>query len=157
MEGNNSFKKLSKSDMNLELLKEYEYTTELRNCSEEDKPITVYICKHNNWNKEFTRTWNILDHARMHKGIKPYNCKFCLKGFTQQGNLKKHMKTHTLPNVENRKRYRWEFWDSSYTERYNYKVTQSFIFPILFFIYACFHLFKNSNKPIIIESYYEAS
>jgi hypothetical protein len=68
--------KLSKSDMNLELLKEYEYATEEREQEGEDKPITVYICKNKNCNKEFTRTWNILDHARMHKGVKPYKCNF---------------------------------------------------------------------------------
>ena len=42
--------------------------------------------------------------------------------FTQKGNLKKHLKTHMMPDVESRKRYKCEFWASSYTERYNYKV-----------------------------------
>lgn len=115
--------KFSKSDVNLELLKEYEYTTETRQEEGEDEPITVYICKYNNCNKEFTRTWNILDHARMHKGVKPYSCKYCFKSFTQKGNLKKHLKTHLLPNIESRKRYKCDLCGSSYTERYNYKVS----------------------------------
>ena len=64
--------KLSKNDINLELLKEFEYDTEVRDVEGEEEPQTIYICKFNDCNKEFTRTWNILDHARMHKGIKPY-------------------------------------------------------------------------------------
>lgn len=119
--------KISKSDMNLELLKEFEYTTETRHPEGEEKPIIVYICKHKNCNKEFTRTWNILDHARMHKGVKPYKCNFCMKQFTQKGNLRKHMKTHVMPSLEQRKRYKCEFCDSSYTERYNYKVGYALI------------------------------
>lgn len=98
--------KMSKSDMNLELLKEYEYETKTRIEAGDDKPTIVYVCKYKNCSKEFTRTWNILDHARMHKGIKPYQCDFCSKGFTQKGNLRKHMKTHLLPEVEQRKRYK---------------------------------------------------
>lgn len=111
-----------KIDKNLELLKEFKYATEVRGQEVDGKPLIIYICKFKNCNKEFSRTWNILDHARMHKGIKPFECKHCSKKFTQKGNLRKHLKTHTLPDVEDRKRYKCEFWDSSYTERYNYKV-----------------------------------
>lgn len=115
--------KVSKSDMNLELLKDYEYRSEVRHPEGEDKPVTYYICTHKGCNKEFTRTWNILDHARMHKGVKPYKCNFCMKQFTQKGNLRKHMKTHIMPSLDQRKRYKCEYCDSSYTERYNYKVS----------------------------------
>lgn len=118
--------KISKSDMNLELLKDFEYITEERTNEADGKPSTVYICRYNNCNKEFTRTWNILDHARMHKGVKPFHCNFCNKGFTQKGNLKKHVKTHLVPDVEGRKRYRCDVCGSSYTERYNYKVRPYF-------------------------------
>lgn len=98
--------RISKSDLNLELLKDYEYETVTRGGEVDDKPITIYICKYENCNKEFTRTWNILDHARMHKGVKPFQCHLCVKTFTQKGNLKKHLKTHMLPDVESRKRYK---------------------------------------------------
>ena len=118
-------KRITKSDMNLELLKEFEYDTEMRKVDGEDKPQTIYIWKFDNCNKEFNRTWNILDHARMHKGVKPYKCDFCLKQFTQKGNLRKHLKTHLIPSIDQRKRYKWEVCESSYTERYNYKVNCS--------------------------------
>ena len=36
--------------------------------------ITIYVCQHGICNKTFTRSWNFLDHARTHKGIKPYKC-----------------------------------------------------------------------------------
>lgn len=116
---------MSKNDKNLVMLKDYEYITENRGVDEQGKPVIAYICKHKNCNKEFNRTWNILDHARMHKGVKPFSCDHCSKRFTQKGNLKKHVKTHLLPDVESRKRYQCEFCESSYTERYNYKVCET--------------------------------
>lgn len=149
--------KLSKSDINLELLKEYEHATETRFSEEEDKEIVVYICKYKNCNKEFTRTWNILDHARMHKGIKPYQCNFCYKQFTQKGNLRKHLKTHLMPSLDQRKRYKCEFCDSSYTERYNYKVSYRIDVKSSIGCEACFilliirHSLKASKLSIIIS------
>ena len=122
--GESTNNRKSKSEHNLELLKDFDYETEVRGAELDGKPLIVYICKYNGWNKEFTRTWNILDHARMHKKEKPFQCNVCQKRFTQKGNLKKHMKTHMMPDVESRKRYKCEYWDSSYTERYNYKVRQ---------------------------------
>ena len=50
----------------------------------------TYICRYEGWDKEFTKTWNLLDHVRMHEGIKPFVCELCGKTFTQKGNLKKH-------------------------------------------------------------------
>lgn len=145
---NDSDVKLSKSDMNLELLKEYEYATEEREQEGEDKPITIYICKHKNCNKEFTRTWNILDHARMHKGVKPYKCNFWMKQFTQKGNLRKHLKTHVMPNLEQRKRYKCEFCDSSYTERYNYKVSYHRCWPHPFNVHRVLYFYSFETSKL---------
>ena len=48
------------------------------------KIITIYIWKYDNCNKEFDKIWNILDHMRMHEGIKPFTCKICGISFTQK-------------------------------------------------------------------------
>mmetsp|Transcript_18167 Transcript_18167/g.16071 ORF Transcript_18167/g.16071 Transcript_18167/m.16071 type:complete len:203 (+) Transcript_18167:38-646(+) len=95
---------LSKSKMNMKLLKDY-------NCSVEKKRntkggiTTVYTCQYNKCYKEFTRTWSILDHVRMHEGIRPYICNYCNRTYTQKGNMLKHMKRHTQPSVEGRRNY----------------------------------------------------
>lgn len=44
------------------------------------------------WGKTFTKTWNILDHFKVHTGEKPYSCRHCKKSFSQKGNLTKHLK-----------------------------------------------------------------
>ena len=44
----------------------------------------TYICKYDGCNKEFDKTWNMLDHVRMHEGIRPYPCKICGSSFTQK-------------------------------------------------------------------------
>lgn len=89
-----------------------------------DGTITViYVCKFEECNKKFTRTWNFLDHARTHKGIKPYKCQWCVKRFTQKGNLKKHLKQHLEPTLDERKKYKCRYCSSRYTEKYNYNVS----------------------------------
>ena len=43
-----------------------------------------YICRYEGWDKKFTKTWNLLDHVRMHEGIKPYTViLFLLKNYGQ--------------------------------------------------------------------------
>ena len=66
-----------------------------------------YICRYEGWEKEFTKTWNLLDHVRMHEGIKPFMCELCGKTFTQKGNLKKHkIVQHSTESLEERKKFR---------------------------------------------------
>jgi hypothetical protein len=107
----------------------YKYSTRTR-YDERGSKQTIYCCRFEDCTKEFTRTNNILDHLRMHAGIKPFNWSHCLKSFTQKCNLNKHLKTHLVPEMKNRKRYKCNYCDACYTERYNYKVStllQSFI------------------------------
>lgn len=106
----------------LEMLKEYDFVSEFRSNPKTGKFFIVYICKHDDCNKEFLRTWNLLDHARMHRGIKPYECEVCSKKFTQKWNLKKHIEKHNNPSVQSRRKFQCKIWDSKFTERYNYKV-----------------------------------
>mmetsp|Transcript_15924 Transcript_15924/g.18459 ORF Transcript_15924/g.18459 Transcript_15924/m.18459 type:complete len:199 (-) Transcript_15924:72-668(-) len=115
-----NFVLFTKNDINLQLLKDYEYSTEVRTTSTGRKQ-TVYVCIEEGCAKEFLRTCNLLDHVRMHKGIKPNMCEYCGKGFTQRSNLRKHLKVHQKPELEERKRYKCRYCESSYTERYNYK------------------------------------
>ena len=83
----------------------------------------LYIWKYEGWDKQFTKTWNLLDHVRMHEGIKPYTCKICGKPFTQKGNLKKHnIVQHSSVSLIERKKFKCDYCDRSYTERYNLTV-----------------------------------
>lgn len=94
---------------NLEEMKEFPYNSEFRTNPRNGKTFIVYICTHDDCNKEFLRTWNFLDHARAHKGIRPYQCSYCPKSFTQKGNFKKHLTQHAFRNISERKKYKCEF------------------------------------------------
>ena len=87
----------------------------------------IYICRYKNCDKEFTKTWNLLDHVRMHEGIKPFACTLWGKTFTQKGNLKKHnIVQHSTESLEERKKFRCDICDKGYTERYNLVVSINF-------------------------------
>lgn len=110
----------SKNDINLQLLKQFDYRTETR-ATPTGRSQTVYICNQDECGKEFLRTCNLLDHMRMHSGIKPNMCEYCGKGFTQKSNLRKHLKVHLVPHLDARKRYTCDECGCKYTERYNFK------------------------------------
>lgn len=107
---------------NLDLLKDFPYSSELRKNSKTGKMYIAYVCQHEGCGKEFLRTWNLLDHVRMHQGVKPFICEYCSKTFTQRGNLKKHLFKHYNPSIQSRRRFTCKFCSSKFTERYNYKV-----------------------------------
>ena len=93
--------------------------------SELNRHIISYIWRYGDCNKEFTKTWNLLDHVRMHEGIKPFKCKEWSKTFTQKGNLKKHLLIqHSNVPLKERKKYKCEYCTKSYTERYNLLVSR---------------------------------
>ena len=54
----------------------------------------VLTCLYDGCGKKFTKTWNIIDHFKVHTGLKPFSCKSWLREFSQKGNLTKHLKIH---------------------------------------------------------------
>lgn len=60
----------------------------------------VITCNYNGWGKQFSKTWNILDHFKVHTGERPYSCEMCGKAFSQKGNLSKHKKLHLRPDYD---------------------------------------------------------
>ena len=109
---------------NLEQLKNYPYSAEYQRNPRNGKMMIVYKCEYDGCGKEFLRTWNLLDHIRMHFGERPFTCQFCGKGFTQRGNMRKHLQQHYLPALTQRRKYKWAHCESSFTERYNFRVSK---------------------------------
>ncbi|CAI2383152.1 unnamed protein product [Moneuplotes crassus] len=109
------------SDIKQTSVKDFEHITYDKEDSK-GTVVTIFVCKFQDCEKTFTRSWNFLDHARTHLGIKPYSCPHCPRSFTQKGNLKKHMKQHSEPTLENRKKFVCTHCSSRYTEKYNLKV-----------------------------------
>lgn len=114
---------LNTNDANLVKLGDFPYKVSLKKVDGIKKHMVVYTCLYTGCGKDFLRTWNILNHAHVHTNVKPYQCRVCGNGFTQRGNLNKHMKTHQKPQLVDRKRFQCEYCSCRYTERYNYRVS----------------------------------
>ena len=89
-----------------------------------DVQIT-YKCKYSDWTKQFSKAQNFVVHMKMHLGIKKYTCKFWNKTFSQKGNMRKHLKRHEVPSLQQRKTIKWKYWNSLFTEKYNCQVRLS--------------------------------
>ena len=100
---------------------EYAYVPIDNNSSEALKLIQ---CKHQGCGKLFMKSWNFLDHARTHRGIKPYECRYCKRRYTQKGNMLKHQKQHTVKDLEARKVFRCHICNKGYTENFNLRVSK---------------------------------
>ncbi|CAI2384494.1 unnamed protein product [Moneuplotes crassus] len=110
---------VSKTELYENLLKPFKHEKRIETLPDSGRTLMVYICKHGNCNREFTKIWNLVDHSRMHKGIRPYKCNFCSKAFTQKGNLKKHSKQHQHKSLEERRKFQCRICKKRYTEKYN--------------------------------------
>ena len=106
---------------NLDQLKHYNYSQEFRRNPKNGKMIIVYTWGYPECGKEFLRTWNLLDHVRMHCGIKPYVCHLWTKSFTQIGNMRKHVQQH-FQSTQNQRRLSSELEASLMHQRSNFNV-----------------------------------
>jgi len=94
-----------REELYVKLLSDFKYNVLKHYDEEKEKEVLEYQCGYGTCGKVLQKPWNLLDHVRMHQGVKPFQCEFCGKDFTQKGNLKKHVRQHLNPNVNNRKRY----------------------------------------------------
>ena len=86
-------------------LADFEYAIEDRIDPKTNRMKPMYVCKHEGTcNQMFPRSWNLLDHVRIHYNIRPFECPHCGFKFTQKGNLNKHMLKHLTPKQRNKRR-----------------------------------------------------
>jgi len=114
---------LSKDDMYFRLLEKYNYERIVDLEDNSQKPKYSYRCKYGDCERHFTKGWNILDHVRMHEGLRPYQCEFCDRSFTQKCNMKKHTRRHIITDLKDRKKFKCHVCEKGFTERYNLKVS----------------------------------
>jgi hypothetical protein len=83
----------------------------------------IYICKYDNCNKVFTKTWNLVSHFRIHTNEKPYKCSECQKLFTQRSNLSRHMAIHCKNSTIETKVHTCTECPRKYSSQYNLNVS----------------------------------
>lgn len=82
----------------------------------------VVVWRNSKCNREFDKLSDFFVHEKVHMKVRPYPCRYCPRAYTQKGNLLKHMRKHTQPDINKRRLYKCEFCQRGYTEKYNLKV-----------------------------------
>ena len=54
------------------------------------RPNQLLVCT--TCGNTFTKLCNVMDHIRMHRGLRPFMCKYCNQSFAQKGNRDRHQK-----------------------------------------------------------------
>lgn len=103
-------------------LKGHKYELKFEYNATSKRSRRILIWKYDNCNKEFVKTWNIVDHFRIHTKESPFWCKICNKEFTQRGNLRKHMDKHKSESLEHPQKYSCEKCECKYSSQYNLNV-----------------------------------
>jgi hypothetical protein len=76
-------------------LESYKYVTLYKHNKRTNRTVRYFVCQYTGCDKKFNKSWNFIDHMRMHNGEKPYSCNECGKEFTQKGNFNKHCRIHS--------------------------------------------------------------
>lgn len=76
-------------------LNSYKYVTLYKHNKRTNRTIRYFVCQYHNCDRKFNKSWNFIDHMRMHNGEKPYTCNHCGRQFTQKGNFNKHCRIHS--------------------------------------------------------------
>ena len=86
-------------------LKSCRYSTCYKYNKESGRNLRYYIWEYQDPHSSikcgrlFNKTWNFIDHARIHTGEKPFTWDVCQKSFAQKGNLNKHKRLHLSDNI----------------------------------------------------------
>lgn len=78
-------------------LKGHNYEIKFEYNAESKRSRRIMVCKYNNCNKEFIKTWNIVDHFRFHTNKDSFTCPICKRNdFKEEGEFYEHKLKHKV-------------------------------------------------------------
>lgn len=125
--------KIKRDMVNYEVLKGHKYEI-IENPDKEKCPNKrLYLCKYDNWERVFTKTWNLVSHFRTHTSEEPYQCPNWFKQFSQLSNWSRHINIHCSKKMTDDQVYSWSKCSKKYSSKYNLNVRLYFDFGIKFY------------------------